>query len=97
MSPESSIIEELQVGVGLSKEEMGNAMIIFHQLSEIDVKRVMNVGIGRRSDGVELIGMVADEVAGHWLLPVTWILGVLLHCCFSLNSAGLGGNEVVEE
>ena len=34
MSPDSSSIEDLQVGCGLDEDEMGKAGIVLHQLCE---------------------------------------------------------------
>ena len=43
----------------------------------------MEVGIGRGSDGAELVGVVAEKITGHWLLPLPWI-ALHLHACVAL-------------
>lgn len=41
MGPESGIVEQLEVGGGLGKEETGNARIVLHQLCEATEERVL--------------------------------------------------------
>lgn len=41
--------------------------------SVLDEERVMKLGIWRRSNGAELVRVVAYEKTCHRLFPVTWI------------------------